>query len=266
MKLCKKCNIEHEDIKFSKNGKICQDCKDLKKKQDAIDYKKNNPDKVKSWRKTYNQTHPEKIKANTKKWAKTNKEKHSKLCLTSLNSYMKYTNYHVIKLSPYEECRQDPNNLELLQVKCKGCNKWFNPTRDKVYTRLKCLYKKTGGTSFFYHSKKCKDNYKIDIDFKKTKITYKKYRSIVTVLTKKRYKKFKYIINPYNFNIGLYEYHIDHIYSCRYGFMNKLPPDIIANPFNLRILWWEDNIKKSKKCACSLDELMTGFKEFKKFI
>lgn len=39
-------------------------------------------------------------------------------------------------LSKYNECRLDPTNSDLLQVKCTYCNNWFNPLFKDVKSRL----------------------------------------------------------------------------------------------------------------------------------
>ena len=39
-------------------------------------------------------------------------------------------------------------------------------------------------------------------------------------------------------------YHLDHIVSISYGFLNKLPPEKIGSMDNLRFLHWTKNIKK----------------------
>lgn len=44
---------------------------------------------------------------------------------------------------------------------------------------------------------------------------------------------------------GYYEYHIDHKIPISVGFKNSIPPDIIADPSNLQMMWWEENIEKN---------------------
>ena len=59
-----------------------------------------------------------------------------------------------------EQVRRNPDNEEVLQVKCteSGCRKWFTPTRDQVYSRIKALNSYNKGESSFYCSEECKHN------------------------------------------------------------------------------------------------------------
>lgn len=66
------------------------------------------------------------------------------------------------KLKVYNECRQDPSNPDLLQVKChrSECPEWFNPTALQVINRLHALNAdntRTHGESNLYCSDKCKE-------------------------------------------------------------------------------------------------------------
>lgn len=51
---------------------------------------------------------------------------------------------------------------------------------------------------------------------------------------------------------------IDHIYSIKDGYKNKVPLSIISDPFNLRLVSREENIKKAFKSNISLEELYKG--------
>jgi hypothetical protein len=55
------------------------------------------------------------------------------------------------QLVPVEEVRRDPNNTEILQVKCTYCGEWINPTRDQVRGRILSINGKNSGESRFYH-------------------------------------------------------------------------------------------------------------------
>jgi hypothetical protein len=85
---------------------------------------------------------------------------------------------------------------------------------------------------------------------------YLNYKKIVIKTTIKIYKKYKNIINPNNLKRGFKFYHIDHIYSIKQGFINNIPIDIITNPNNLRMIWWEENIKKQDRCDIKIEELV----------
>jgi len=81
------------------------------------------------------------------------------------------------------------------------------------------------------------------------------YKFRVKYLTAKAYKKHKDIINPNNLKIGLCDYQIDHIYSIRHGFENKVAPEVIANIHNLRLLWHTENKSKHIRSDTTLEEL-----------
>lgn len=80
---------------------------------------------------------------------------------------------------------------------------------------------------------------------------YQKYRMKVDYLTSRNYKKFKHIINPKNLprvsaGVGKQRggYQVDHIVSIKRGFLDNIPPEIIAHVDNLQMLNWRDNIIK----------------------
>ena len=72
----------------------------------------------------------------------------------SLSLYNKFYK----EISFCEEIRRDPNNKELLQVRCTevNCRKWFNPTNLEVANRIKCLKSLHSGETRFYCSEECK--------------------------------------------------------------------------------------------------------------
>ena len=88
------------------------------------------------------------------------------------------------------------------------------------------------------------------------KTEWAQYKFRVKYLTAKAYKKFKSTINPGNLPIGRCEYQVDHIYSIRHGFENKVDPSIIANISNLRILWHTENKSKHIRSDITLEELI----------
>jgi hypothetical protein len=60
------------------------------------------------------------------------------------------------KLSFCEETRRSPNDLNLLQVKCAKCNKWFTPKLKNVNNRIVALNNINRGEHHFYCSDECK--------------------------------------------------------------------------------------------------------------
>lgn len=84
--------------------------------------------------------------------------------------------------------------------------------------------------------------------------SFKQYSRIVRCLTDTVYKNNKHIINPKNLprvsaSIGKQRggYQVDHIISVKHGFLNNIPPHVIADVSNLQMLHWRDNLKKGWK-------------------
>ena len=69
-------------------------------------------------------------------------------------------NTYAHKIDWIEEVRRDPENNDLLQVRCteSSCRKWFNPTLNQVTSRVGALNNCTGGENSFYCSDECKKN------------------------------------------------------------------------------------------------------------
>lgn len=67
---------------------------------------------------------------------------------------------YAIQLSYAEDVRRDPNNKEILQVKCSyhSCQKWFIPKQSEVFSRINSLIGRSMGEGRFYCSKECKNN------------------------------------------------------------------------------------------------------------
>ena len=136
-KICTKCNIAKELKEFYKwsystdgYSSWCIACsinykKDHQKEKQIYmkNYRKNNLKKITEYQKTYREINKENIKQKNKNYR---------------NSPAKFHLFYD-KIKKYEECRQDPNNPELLQVKCKYCNNWFNPTYSQLNSRLKIM-------------------------------------------------------------------------------------------------------------------------------
>ena len=64
------------------------------------------------------------------------------------------------QISWCEEVRRDPDNSDLLQVRCteSSCRKWFNPNRNEINSRIAAINSadKGLGSCNFYCSKECK--------------------------------------------------------------------------------------------------------------
>jgi hypothetical protein len=75
-----------------------------------------------------------------------------------------------------------------------------------------------------------------------------KYRNRVSYRTKRNYEMYKEQLNPNNLSLGKAgidgAHHIDHIVSVREGFEKGIPVENIADPANLQVIPWLDNIRK----------------------
>lgn len=283
MKQCTKCKIEKEDSefyrdKYKKDGltsqcKACQkehsDLHKDRKKETNRKWRENNPEKHKAHRKKaskkWRKNHPEEYKKTHKIWVDNNKEKirvSSQKSIYSLTEYLPYFE----KLSQYEECRKDPNNEELLQVRCKTCNKWININRSKAHSRLQCINGTCVGNSYFFCSIECKDKFVLKLS-NKDYVEYLKYRRKADAYALRMYRRYKYLINSLDLlrGQGKDKYHIDHIFSVLDGFKNQVPIEVISNPYNLRMFLGSKNIAKLAKLDKSdikLEELYINYNLF----
>lgn len=97
-------------------------------------YREANIDIIKEKSKLFRQKHETKIKRIKKEY---------------LQQHVKYDSKLVEKIIPYEDIRQDPENLDLVQVKCAYCDKWLNPTVCQINSRYSSI-EGHGGENRFY--------------------------------------------------------------------------------------------------------------------
>ena len=157
-KLCKKCGLEKELSKFHRDKTrvdgVYPQCK-ICVKEYGKEYRKTNIKKIRESKKEYRKTNVEKIKEHKKKYYKSNAEKIIDKTKEYRNSFALYNTF-AHQISYAEEVRQDPENEQLLQVKCTYCKEWFNPTSQSVITRIMALEGKIKGELKFYCSNGCK--------------------------------------------------------------------------------------------------------------
>lgn len=87
------------------------------------------------------------------------------------------------------------------------------------------------------------------------------YKEKVNKLTRINYRLYKHEIDPRSKRNK--EYHLDHIYSIKEGFVNSIPIEVIASKYNLRVIHSSENSKKQDKCGMSLRQLVCLY-EFEK--
>jgi len=142
-----------------------------------------------------------------------------------------------------------------LLIKCKYCNKPFNPTRIQLTERLRSIKNKIN-KCFFYCSDDCKHkcnffNRQVDPN---TKTKFQEYSNKVWRLTTQTIK------NHHIKNIesrGRNKYHLDHKYSIYEGFKNNINPDLLSHYKNLQMIPERKNIQKGSNCSITLKELLS---------
>jgi hypothetical protein len=137
---------------------------------------------------------------------------------------------------------------KLIETRCHHCNKWFAPTYNQLFERIRQLEHPDGnGGAFLFCSDDCKyesnDYYKAlrtnpDVLKEYQKYTYKVYK-YTRITLKKHGDKIK------NLELrGRNKLHLDHKYSISEGFKNNVDPKLIAFWKNLEMLPEHENIKK----------------------
>jgi len=90
---------------------------------------------------------------------------------------------------------------------------------------------------------------------------FKKYEREVLSITKKQPL---YLLKNYD-KRGIAgqtgAYHLDHMFTVIRGFKNNIPPYIIGNIVNLKMLTWEDNCSKHSKCSITKYELFIKYEK-----
>lgn len=81
-----------------------------------------------------------------------------------------------------------------------------------------------------------------------------KYYQAVSYITEMNYHRYKSVIDPHNKRGN--GYHLDHRFSIKAGFVNKVSPAVIGHHRNLELLPAEQNMKKNAKCSITLEDLM----------
>lgn len=79
------------------------------------------------------------------------------------------------------------------------------------------------------------------------------YKQTVLEETKKTYRLYKNELDPMGQRSK--EFHLDHKYSIKNGFINGVPAKIIASKFNLEVIPENENIRKQDKSSITLQEL-----------
>lgn len=95
-----------------------------------------------------------------------------------------------------------------------------------------------------------------DIDLN-NRDNFKKYSKLVWYYTNKELDKL------INIEMRSTEFHLDHKYSIKTGFLNGISPEIIGNNINLEIIHYSINCSKGSNCSISKEELLSSFENLK---
>lgn len=82
------------------------------------------------------------------------------------------------------------------------------------------------------------------------------YKKVVTNRTITIYRNNKHLINPNNLKRSKREYHIDHLFSIKQGFLNNLPVEVITHPCNLHMIHYKENLIKQDDCWITINDLL----------
>lgn len=58
-------------------------------------------------------------------------------------------------------------------------------------------------------------------------------------------------------------FHLDHKYSIKSGFLEKISPEILGSSINLEIIPYSENCSKGSKCSITKEELLSSFEKLK---
>ena len=93
---------------------------------------------------------------------------------------------------------------------------------------------------------------------------FKLYRAKVSQTTRQNFNNYIYLINPNNLLRSRNLYNLDHIFSVRDGFDNKVPPEIIASPVNLQMLPERENMSKHDRSDITKKVLYELYNQFER--
>jgi len=100
----------------------------------------------------------------------------------------------------------------------------------------------------------------IDPCLKSDKIIYYEKTSFFTNYSIRNYYD---LINPQYEKIAHRQFHVDHVFSRKDGFVRQIRPEIIGCPLNLRIIWWADNLSKGGRSDFTFEQLMKNYEKSK---
>lgn len=89
---------------------------------------------------------------------------------------------------------------------------------------------------------------------------FKKYKDLVIRYTNQSILFYKELIE--NIELRSMDYHLDHKYSIKMGFINDIDPKIIGSVVNIEIIPAKINASKQEKCSITKPQLLKNYKKF----
>jgi hypothetical protein len=152
-------------------------------------------------------------------------------------------------------------NLEK-SIMCKYGVKTIFESDEFKLSRKKTLKEKYGSEKYNNSDKtrNTRIENKTQIDDSQA-IDFESYKKIVTNRTMTIYRNNMDLINPLKLKRGKTEYHIDHKFSIKQGFLLNIPIEIITHPCNLQLIHYMENLKKQDICSIDIKDLLTEISE-----
>lgn len=88
---------------------------------------------------------------------------------------------------------------------------------------------------------------------------FKLYRKRVDITTRRTFREHKDKILDSHKHRGHFSHHLDHVYSVYDGWKNKVEPEVISHWSNLRMIPYDENVRKNSKSHKSLEQLMEDY-------
>lgn len=196
--------------------------------------------------------------------------KKSKRCLEYWTSYGYSVEDAKIKVSEYQNCnsgvhkkyyKQNGYTDEEIDVIIKQINsKKKNHIRNTKF--LKEKYPNSWKKMYLEHSKKYRKRMEdLGIWIGESIVDdFKKYKSLVNRYTNENLLLYGELVEK--LELRSKDFHLDHKYSIKMGFINDIDPKIIGSIVNIEIIPSKINSSKRENCSITKNKL---FKEYKKF-
>jgi len=221
--------------------------------------------KIETCRKNFGVDHPQQSKVVRDKSIETLLKKYGVDNISKLPEIIakikdiKFTKDPITNVSIYEISRI--KNIETCRKKY-GVDFYFQ-TEEFKENYKKVMTEKYGEDNFF----KTRDFQELMLDKGKRiplseRKDREKYYNLVWFFTRITYKNHKNILDKES-KRGK-DYHLDHIFSVKEGYLNKIDPRIIGSLSNLQLLPKSINIKKQSDCWIELKQLLYLYSKLEK--